>query len=93
MKLTSRTRTAAAGAASAALALAVAAPAGAATVDVDGGATQLRIAPGTARALHSLGVRVSTLDPAKAGRRGVSFPVRRSSATCGSRSRPGARTR
>ena len=50
-------------------------PAGAATVEVDGGATTLKLASGTARALDGLGVAVSPLSPAKAGRSGVSFPV------------------
>ena len=47
----------------------------AATADVAGGATTLRLSSGTARALNALGVAVTPLRPAKAGRSGVSFPV------------------
>ena len=44
-------------------------------MEVDGGATTLKLASSTARALDGLGVAVSPLSPAKAGRSGVSFPV------------------
>ena len=51
------------------------AAANAATADVAGGATTLKLAPGTAKALDALGVAVAPLRPAKAGKSGVSFPV------------------
>ena len=51
------------------------AAASAATADVAGGTTTLKLAPGTAKALKALGVAVSPLRPAKAGKAGVSFPV------------------
>lgn len=74
MHVSTKTRTAAF-AATALTALAAAGPASAATVEVDGGATTLKLASSTARALDGLGVAVSPLSPAKAGRSGVSFPV------------------
>jgi hypothetical protein len=57
------------------LALAGAPAATAATADVAGGTTTLRLTSGAARALDSLGVAVTPLRPARAGRSGVSFPV------------------
>jgi hypothetical protein len=62
-------------AAGALVALAVAAPAGAATVSVAGGTTTLELDAGTAKALKGLGVAVTPITPAKAGSKGVTFPV------------------
>ena len=62
-------------AAGALVALAVAAPAGAATVKLAGGSTTLQLDAGTARALKGLGVSVTPITPAKAGSKGVSFPI------------------
>ena len=62
-------------AAGALVALAVAAPAGAATVKLSGGSTTLKLDPGTAKALKGLGVSVTPIAPAKAGAKGVSFPI------------------
>ncbi len=62
-------------AAGALVALAVAAPAGAATVKLAGGSTTLRLDAGTAKALKGLGVAVTPITPAKAGSKGVSFPI------------------
>ena len=62
-------------AAGALVALAVAAPAGAATVKLAGGSTTLRLDAGTAKALKGLGVSVTPITPAKAGSKGVSFPI------------------
>ncbi|HEX6745625.1 MAG TPA: hypothetical protein VF087_15465, partial [Solirubrobacteraceae bacterium] len=69
------TRTLRAAAAGALVALAVAAPAGAATVKVAGGSTTLKLDAGTAKALKGLGVSVTPITPAKAGSKGVSFPI------------------
>ena len=69
------TRTLRVAAAGALVALAVAAPAGAATVKLSGGSTTLKLDPGTAKALKGLGVSVSPIAPAKAGTKGVSFPI------------------
>jgi hypothetical protein len=68
-------RTLRAAAAAALVALAVAAPAGAATVKLSGGSTTLKLDPATAKALKGLGVSVSPLAPARAGAKGVSFPI------------------
>ena len=62
-------------AAGALMALAVAAPAGAATVKLAGGSTTLELNAGTAKALKGLGVSVTPITPAKAGSKGVSFPI------------------
>src|SRR4051794_41816186 len=62
-------------AAGALVALAVAAPAGAATVKLAGGSTTLELDAGTAKALKGLGVSVTPITPAKAGAKGVSFPI------------------
>lgn len=56
-------------------ALAVSAPAGAATVGLGGGSTTLKLDRGAAQALASLGVKVTPISPAKAGSKGVTFPV------------------
>ena len=71
------TRTLRIAAAGALMALAVAAPpAGAATVKLSGGSTTLKLDPGTATALgEGLGVSVSPIASAKAGTKGVSFPI------------------
>jgi hypothetical protein len=69
------TRTLRVAAAGALVALAVAAPAGAATVKLAGGSTTLKLDAGTARALDGLGVSVTPITPAKAGSKGVSFPI------------------
>ena len=69
------TRTLRLAAAGALVALAVAAPAGAATVKLAGGSTTLRLDAGTAKALKGLGVSVTPITPAKAGSKGVSFPI------------------
>ncbi|MGD5468090.1 hypothetical protein QUS59_22705, partial [Xanthomonas citri pv. citri] len=53
----------------------VAAPASAATVDLAGGSTTLKLDPATAKALTGLGVSVSPIKPAKAGAKGISFPI------------------
>jgi hypothetical protein len=57
------------------VALAVAAPAGAATVNLAGGSTTLKLDAGTAKALDGLGVSVTPIKPAKAGSKGISFPI------------------
>ena len=62
-------------AAGALVALAVAAPAGAATVKLAGGSTTLKLDAGTAKALKGLGVSVTPIAPAKAGTKGLSFPI------------------
>lgn len=62
-------------AAGALVTLAVAAPAGAATVKLAGGSTTLHLNAGTAKALRGLGVAVTPITPAKAGSKGVSFPI------------------
>jgi hypothetical protein len=62
-------------AAGALVALALAAPAGAATVKLAGGSTTLKLDAGTAGALKGLGVSVTPIAPAKAGSKGVSFPI------------------
>ena len=62
-------------AAGALVALAVAAPAGAATVKLAGGSTTLELNAGTAKALKGLGVSVTPITPAKAGSKGVAFPI------------------
>ncbi|MGZ8634944.1 MAG: hypothetical protein ACXWZZ_13975 [Solirubrobacteraceae bacterium] len=69
------TRTLRVAAAGALVALAVAAPAGAATVKLSGGSTTLKLDPATAKALTGLGVSVTPIAPAKAGAKGVSFPI------------------
>ena len=69
------TRTLRVAAAGALVALAVAAPAGAATAKLSGGSTTLKLDPGTAKALKGLGVSVTPIAPAKAGAKGVSFPI------------------
>ena len=69
------TRTLRVAAAGALVALAVAAPAGAATVKVAGGSTTLQLDAATAKALKGLGVSVTPITPAKAGSKGVSFPI------------------
>jgi hypothetical protein len=69
------TRTLRVAAAGALVSLAVAAPAGAATVKLAGGSTTLKLDAGTARALEGLGVSVTPITPAKAGSKGVSFPI------------------
>src|SRR4051794_41908874 len=69
------TRTLRVAAASALVALAVAAPADAATVKLAGGSTTLKLDAGTAKALKGLGVSVTPITPAKAGAKGVSFPI------------------
>jgi hypothetical protein len=61
------------------VALAVAAPAGAATVKLSGGSTTLKLDAGTAKALKGLGVSVTPITPAKAGSKGISFPITRGS--------------
>ena len=69
------TRTLRVAAAGVLVALAVAAPAGAATVNLAGGSTTLKLDAGTAKALKGLGVSVTPIKPAKAGSKGVSFPI------------------
>jgi len=68
-------RTLRAVAAGALVALVVAAPASAASVKLSGGSTTLKLDAGAARALQGLGVSVTPIGPAKAGSRGISFPV------------------
>jgi len=61
---------AAAGAATLALA-----PAASADVALSGGSTKLKVAPGTAKALSSLGVKVTPTGRARAAGGGVRFPI------------------
>jgi len=57
-------------------ALAVAAPANAATtVELDGGATAIKLAPKAAKALRSAGIRVVLAKPARVVRGTIAFPV------------------
>jgi hypothetical protein len=69
------TRTLRAVAAGALVALVVAAPASAASVKLSGGSTTLKLDAGAARALQGLGVSVTPIGPAKAGSKGISFPI------------------
>jgi hypothetical protein len=69
------TRTLRAVGAGALAALVVAAPAGAASVKLAGGSTTLKLDAGAAKALKGLGVAVTPIKPAKAGSKGVSFPI------------------
>lgn len=64
-----------AGLAGVALAAAAVAPAQAAPVKLGGGGTTLKLAPGTAKALKSLGVSVAPTGKAKASSKGVTFPI------------------
>jgi hypothetical protein len=59
----------------AAAATLVAAPTAGAKVRLAGGATTLKLAPGTAEALASNGVSVTPLSPAKVRRGAVAFPI------------------
>ncbi len=56
-------------------ALLVVAPAASADVRLSGGATSIKLDRGTAHALASLGVAVAPIDPARARRARVVFPV------------------
>jgi hypothetical protein len=73
--MTTLMRTLRLGAAGALLALVVAAPASAASVKLSGGSTTLKLDAGAAKALKGLGVAVTPLKPAKAGSKGISFPI------------------
>ncbi len=55
--------------------LVAAAPASATAVKLSGGDTTLKLAPAAASALKSLGVSVAPISPAKAGAKGVTFPI------------------
>ena len=50
-------------------------PASAASVKLSGGSTTLKLDAGTAKALKSLGVAATPIEPAKAGSKGISFPI------------------
>lgn len=72
---TSRRTAVALGAALAGVALIGASPAVAAEVPLGGGSTTLTLDKGTAKALTSLGVKVAPTGRAKAGSKGVAFPI------------------
>ncbi len=73
--MTTLMRTLVATAACVLLALALVAPANAASVSLAGGSTTLKLDAGTAKALKSLGVAVTAIKPARAGAKGVAFPI------------------
>jgi hypothetical protein len=73
--MTTLMRTLRVAAAGALLALVVAAPTSAASVKLSGGSTTLKLDAGAAKALKGLGVAVTPLKPAKAGSKGISFPI------------------
>lgn len=73
--LSRRKRAAVLAGAVAAVGLVGAAPASAANVDIGGGATTLTLDRAAGQALGSLGVRVAPTGRARAGSRGIAFPI------------------
>lgn len=72
---TKRRRTAIATALAATAAVALIAAPGASAAKVGGGSTTLALTPGVADALQAEGVKLAPIAPAKAGKKGVAFPI------------------